>query len=166
MVQSKEQITFIEYDKSRDTSKPLEFTCCICRREILKSEIIKQCPKCQTYFHSKHLSIWLDIKNSCPVCHCYLPQASSSYPKSNTKKDFVRKWKFYRCYYCNHTWEARSSGRQLYCPECGITSCPHCKTAFGIDFLLKHLQLNGQCPKCNKYIVLESLKAKITVLKS
>jgi hypothetical protein len=165
MVQSEEQITFIEYDKGRNVPKPfLQFSCCICRRKILESEIIKQCPNCQTYFHSKHLSIWLDIRKKCPICHCYLYRANSSYPRLNTRISFVKKWKFYRCYYCNHTWEARSSGHQLFCPGCGITSCPHCKTAFGIDFLLKQLQFNGQCPKCNKDIVLESLKAKITVV--
>jgi len=164
MVQSKEQIAFIEYNKSRNTSKPfLDITCCICRRKILEREIIKQCPRCQTFFHSEHLSIWLDIKNSCPICHCHLYPVNSRYPRLNAKKIYVRKQKRYRCCYCNHTWEARSSGHQLFCPECGITLCPHCKTAFGIDFLLRQLQVNGLCPKCNKYIVLESLKAKISV---
>ena len=163
MVQSKEQITFIEYIKSKNTSKPfLNITCCICRRKILEREIIKQCPKCQTFFHSEHLSLWLDIQKTCPICHSSLTSARSS--QLTPKKAFVRKWKKYRCCYCNHVWEARSSGHQLFCPECGITLCPHCKTAFGIDFLLKYLQVNGLCPKCNEYIVLESLKAKITVL--
>ncbi|MFX1504799.1 MAG: RING finger domain-containing protein [Promethearchaeota archaeon] len=166
MVQIANQITFIGPKESLDTSKPfLKATCCICRREILENEIIKQCPKCQTYFHSKHLSIWLESKKSCPICHCNLYFVNSTFLRPYTKKITIKKSKFYRCYYCNHIWEARSSGHQLYCPSCGITSCPHCKTAFGIDFLLKALQMDSHCPKCNKYIVLESLKAKITALK-
>lgn len=167
MIQSAVQITSIRSKKSIDASKPfLKTICCICRREILENEKIKQCPKCQTYFHSNHLSIWLDTKKNCPICHCDLFITKSSYSRSNTKKGYVKKSKFYRCYYCNHIWEARSSGHQLYCPSCGITSCPYCKTAFGIDFLLRELQMNSQCPKCNKYIVLESLKAKISTIKS
>ncbi len=165
MVQLEAQITFIEFNKRKFISKSFpKFICCICRREILEEEISKQCPKCQTYFHYKHLSIWLDINRSCPVCHSYLYQANLSYPRPNVRNIKVQKWKSYRCYYCNHIWKAKSSGYQLYCPECGITSCPYCKTAFGIEYLLKQLQLYGQCPKCNQYIVLESLRAKMTVL--
>jgi hypothetical protein len=145
------------------SAEQIALTCCICRRELLESDLIVQCPRCQTYFHSKHLSMWLDIDESCPICHYHLYQTKSCYPRLKTK-NYVKKRKFYRCYYCNHTWEARSLGHQLYCPRCRITSCPHCKSAFGFYFLLRQLQINGQCPNCNKYILLESLNAKITVI--
>lgn len=144
MTYSEGQVIFYEYEKNKNIEKPfLVLTCCICRREILEYERVIQCPNCQTYFHSHHMSIWLDTKQTCPVCCCYFSRVNSDHPRRNATKKYVRTGKAYQCIYCNHTWEAKSSGHQLWCPECGITSCPNCKTAFGFEYLLRQLHRNG-----------------------
>lgn len=149
---------------SISSENSLNFSCCICRREILRHEEIIQCSKCQTYYHANHLSFWLNKAKNCPVCHCYLYQPTSFITKSKKRDRKIRKGKLYRCYYCNHSWKANSSGYQLWCPECGITSCSNCKNAFNFQFLLGYIQTNGNCPNCNKHITLETLKAKVTAI--
>ncbi|MBY8993833.1 MAG: hypothetical protein KGD59_04730 [Candidatus Heimdallarchaeota archaeon] len=42
--------------------------CPICKLEINKRQDVLGCPNCQTPFHYGHLFIWLQAKNSCPVC--------------------------------------------------------------------------------------------------
>jgi hypothetical protein len=42
--------------------------CPICKLEINKKQDVLGCPNCQTPFHYGHLFIWLQAKNSCPVC--------------------------------------------------------------------------------------------------
>jgi len=42
--------------------------CPICKLEIDKKDDVLGCPKCLTPFHYDHLFIWLQAKNSCPVC--------------------------------------------------------------------------------------------------
>lgn len=162
MSQSEDELKLIEPDIDNLLSKfSHRFHCCICRREILKYESTTQCSSCQTYFHSNHLFLWLEYKKNCPICGCFFFQSNDPYPRLTRA---LRRGKLYRCNYCNHHWEVRSFGSPLWCPECGITSCPHCKTAFGYEFLLRQLQLNGVCPNCQNYISIDSLKAKIKVL--
>lgn len=47
--------------------------CVICRREIQPKEELIQCAKCQNKFHKKHLAIWINQKNECPICHRKIP---------------------------------------------------------------------------------------------
>ncbi|MHA1968745.1 MAG: hypothetical protein ACW964_13185 [Candidatus Hodarchaeales archaeon] len=167
MSQSESQIALKESEQEKNTFKPfLDFRCCICRREILGNELVTQCSNCLTFFHSNHLEIWMNVKNICPVCHCLLFRVNRNAKRKATtrKKNKIRRGKIYLCTYCNYKWEAHSTGHQLWCPECGITSCSHCKTAFGFEFLLGQLQLSGLCPKCNEILTVDSLIAKVNVL--
>jgi hypothetical protein len=165
MSHSKDQILLINPDfDTQDSNQTRILLCCICRNEILEDDSVSQCPSCQTSFHSKHLSLWLDFKRTCPICGCFLYRSNNRDPKRGRGKGRMRTGKSYRCYYCNHKWDTYSFGYPLWCPECGITSCPQCNTAFGFEFLLGHLQSNGSCPNCNRHISIESLKAKIKFL--
>lgn len=165
MAKSEGQILVYQSENIKDYEKStVVLICCICRRKILEYEKVTQCPNCQTFFHSNHLSIWLNTKKTCPVCCYYFSRAHSNNSRRNIIKRNIRQGKTYRCIYCNHLWEAKSSGHQLWCPGCRITSCPHCRTAFGCEYLLRQLHMKGRCPKCNEYISIDTLKAKITVV--
>lgn len=42
--------------------------CMICKLTIDYLEMVYRCPKCQHYFHEKHLDNWLIDNSNCPVC--------------------------------------------------------------------------------------------------
>ena len=87
MGQSEDPVILFEHDSSKNIETfSFVIICCICRQEILENEIVVQCPNCQTFYHSNHLSIWLNINSTCPVCRRYFSKKTSSYSKRDSKK--------------------------------------------------------------------------------
>ncbi len=42
--------------------------CIVCRKEIMRSDLVLSCPSCQRAFHKEHIQEWLKVKGMCPSC--------------------------------------------------------------------------------------------------
>ena len=50
--------------------------CTICKKKLIKNQIIIQCPKCDSYFHHEHIMEWYNENQCCPVCKSSIEIAS------------------------------------------------------------------------------------------
>lgn len=48
--------------------EPKPETCMICKLDIKDQDDQELCPECENFFHYAHLSEWLKVKGTCPVC--------------------------------------------------------------------------------------------------
>lgn len=58
--------------------------CTICMEELESDERAKQAP-CGHVFHSKCISRWLSLHNSCPLCRLTIPPAAAAVAAIATK---------------------------------------------------------------------------------
>ena len=126
----------------RQTLKNRE--CCICRQTITKNEEIVVCPYCQTLYHRIHLSLWLKIRKTCPICKNIIRSCSQSFyfdmedryssrninispnmiiPHQSNPKVHIRNYSFregsivLECPHCKNILESSTSG--TLCHLCG-----------------------------------------------
>ena len=50
------------------TSFTKEDFCMVCKIGLKKSDIVVQCPICESFYHKEHLLEWVRVKSNCPVC--------------------------------------------------------------------------------------------------
>ncbi|MFX0085208.1 MAG: hypothetical protein ACFFAU_06010 [Candidatus Hodarchaeota archaeon] len=96
----------------------------------MTNEEIICCPICQTIYHSRHLSIWLKIKNKCPICG---NKITNSYKEAIvcTKEIFQKKqtlsghlpirWNYLNleCVHCHNNIDLRVKTTSDQCKICG-----------------------------------------------
>ncbi|MFX0124366.1 MAG: RING finger protein [Candidatus Hodarchaeota archaeon] len=92
--------------------------CCICRRNISNNEELIVCPDCQTIYHRTHLSLWLKIRNKCPICK---NKIRNRYTASSITKDLTQQSVISLQRKCKVN--IRSSPRG----DSFVLECPHCK---------------------------------------